>query len=149
MPRIAERLGFDCPVVRVYGAFADLAGWPAVLPDTLDVEVLYSDGYNEEFTMTVERPGGPETVRGVRYCRPPHELELFQTTPPPGFARMRGRWEFAPDPATGGSVVVATRDFELAPGAASDERAVAGMLSQVLRRNLELFREAVELDGPH
>lgn len=146
MPEITERATFDAGVDRVYAAFADLPGWVAILPDTLAVDVLYFDGYNQEFTMTVERPGGPEAVRGVRYLRPLHELELVQMVPPPGFARMSGRWHF--EQADGGaSTVTATREFELAAGGASDEAAVAVKLGQILRTNLELFRQAVESDG--
>jgi hypothetical protein len=146
MPAITERASFNRPVEEVYDAFADLSRWPAILPDTLDVDVLYFDGYNQEFAMTVDRPAGPETVRGVRYCRPPYELELVQTIPPPGFARMCGRWQFGSTDA--GSVVIATREFRLAADAAVGEEAVTEKLSQILRTNLELFRQAVESDGP-
>src|SRR3954449_7351086 len=111
MPEITETVVVRRPVEEVYDAFADLTRWPEILPDTVGVEVLYFDGYNQEFTMTVARPAGPETVRGVRYCRPPFELELVQTVPPPAFTRMRGRWRFRPDGDA--TVVVAARSFEL------------------------------------
>ena len=74
MPQIASSsVVIERPVEDVYDAFADLSRWPSILPDTVGVEVLCHEGYNQEFTMTVARPAGLETVRGVRYCRPPYE----------------------------------------------------------------------------
>ena len=97
--------------------------------------------------MTVERPGGLETVRGIRYCRAPYELELVQTTPPPAMSRMSGIWSFAP--AGGGATeVTATRRFSLrAPddgGPPIGEEQFAVKLGEILRTNLELFKAAVE-----
>lgn len=132
------------PVAEVYDAFADLNRWVDVLPDTLGVEVLYFDGYNQEFTMTVRRPNGPETVRGVRYCRPPTELELVQTIPPPGLRRMKGRWTFTED-ATG-TTVSATRDFSVI-GDESTEPAFAEKLSILLLTNLNCFKKTLEDRG--
>ncbi|MET8630096.1 SRPBCC family protein [Kitasatospora sp. NPDC004669] len=152
MAAITETVVIDAPIEAAYGAFADLDRWPAILPDTLDVQVLYCDGYNQEFTMTVERPGGQETVRGVRYCRAPYELELVQTTPPPLLKRMTGRWNFVEQ--DGRTTVTATREFELLappagdPAAAPvpDEAEFGRRLSGHLQHNLQLFREAVEAD---
>lgn len=144
--RISEQITVDAPVDTVYGAYADLDVWKRVLPDVVDVEVHYMDGYNQEFSMTVERPGGLETVRGVRYCRPPHELELVQTTPPPGLSRMTGAWTFT---AEGGrTTVTASREFSpLDPDA--DEQAFAEKLRGFLRVNLDLFRKAAEGERVH
>jgi polyketide cyclase/dehydrase/lipid transport protein len=141
------RVAAEPPVV--YGAFADLDRWVRILPDVLDVEVFYFDGYNQEFSMTVERPGGPETVRGVRYHRPFRELELVQTTPPPGLSRMCGTWRFSDD--GGSTVVTATREFTLAGDrhAALGEEGFASVLRTALRTNLALFRKALETDGTH
>jgi hypothetical protein len=114
---------------------------------SLGVDVTYFDGYNQEFSMTVERPGGEETVRGFRFCRAPYELELVQTTPPPMMAHMTGMWRFA-ETVDGGTEVTATRRFALkppeagGPGATDEEFAVK--LGAILRTNLSLFKEAVE-----
>lgn len=140
---VTQHVHIRRPAVEVYGAFADLNRWVDILPDTLGVEVLYFDGYNQEFTMTVRRPNGPETVRGVRYCRAPIELELVQTIPPPGLRHMKGRWTFTEDAA--GTSVSAIRDFELADGK-SAEPAFAEQLSALLLSNLNRFKEALE-DG--
>jgi ribosome-associated toxin RatA of RatAB toxin-antitoxin module len=144
---ITESIHVDAPPERAYAPLADLSTWPRILPDTLGVDILYSDGYNEEFTMTVQRPAGPETIRGIRYCRAPYELELVQTTPPPGFARMTGRWTFTPE--DGGTRITAQRRFERLPSVEGEdpgptEEQVAFTLGGLLRGNLALFREAIE-----
>lgn len=146
---VAESITIDAPRERTFDTFADLTQWPRVLPDTVGVDVLYTDGYNQEFTMTVERPGGQETVHGFRYLRRPAQLELVQTTPPPALSRMNGVWEFADGP-NGSTVVTATRSFELkaaaegGPEVGAEE--FARTLKGLLRTNLELFKEAIEDD---
>lgn len=144
---IRETIVIDAPVERAYDAFADLDRWPVILPDTVAVEVSYFDGYNQEFSMTVERPGGIETVHGIRYCRAPYQLELVQTTPPPVMSRMSGVWDFTPD-GDGATHVSATRRFNLkAPadgGPPISEEQFAEQLAEILRTNLERFKEAVE-----
>lgn len=144
---ISETITIDAPVERAYAAFANLERWPQILPDTVGVDVTYFDGYNQEFSMTVERPGGLETVRGFRYCRAPHELELVQTTPPPVMTRMSGRWRF--DEVDGGATLVtATRSFALKArqdgGPAVGEEQFAVDLGRILQTNLGLFKAAVE-----
>ena len=141
--QISQSVVVDAPITEVYGTFADLDRWVDVLPDCLCVEVLYADGYQQEFTMTVERPAGPETVRGVRYLRAPRELELVQVVPPPALRRMCGRWVFSEQ--DGRTTVVAHRDVELLDPDAPAE-AFAASLERTLRQNLELFREAIEHD---
>jgi hypothetical protein len=145
--QIAETITIDAPLERAYDAFADLDRWPSILPDTVGVEITYFDGYNQEFSMTVERPGGLETVRGVRYCRPPYQLELVQTTPPPAMSRMSGVWNFALT-ADGATEVTATRRFSLHTpeqgGPTVSEEQFAVKLGAILRTNLLLFKEAIE-----
>ena len=145
--QISETITIDAPIERTYAAFADLDRWPEILPDTVAVDVTYFDGYNQEFSMTVERPAGEETVRGFRYCRAPYELELVQTTPPPIMTRMSGLWTFA-ELAEGGTEVNATRRFNLKTpeqgGPAVTEEQFSTTLGTILRTNLELFKAAVE-----
>ncbi|MBZ4417202.1 SRPBCC family protein [Myxococcus sp. RHSTA-1-4] len=138
---LEESIRIQGDVRRVYGAFADLAGWKAILPDVLDVQVLYDDGRHQEFLMTVSRPAGPETVRGIRFCEPPHRIALFQPQPPPGFQRMVGVWTFDEEP--GATRVKAERWFEPSDPATSRE-ALASRLRGHLKANLELFRKTLE-----
>ena len=152
---LAETVMIKAPLEPVYEAFADLERWKDILPDVLDVQVLYFDGYNQEFTMTVERPAGPETVRGIRYCRPYRELELFQPVPPPGLKAMRGTWVFYQDEPEL-TRVVASRSFILLPddsrGAtqrAEREEQFAEKLRGFLSTNLRLFKQELERNVPH
>ena len=151
---ITQSVLIESDVASVYRAFADLTRWKGILDDVLDATVLYDDGYHQEFTMTVARPAGPETVRGIRYCRPHRELELFQPQPPPGLRAMRGTWTFSQEDGGRRTRVVATRSFELAPDGrgdgstlAGDEQAFARKLSDILSTNLHLFKKALEGNG--
>lgn len=150
--RITECVLIDAPVEKVYAAFADLERWPTILPDTVGVDVIYDDGYNQEFSMTVTRPGGEETVRGFRYTRAPFELEMVQTRPPPLLSRMHGLWTFQPEGSR--TRVVADRDFQLLPaehqpteGLTLTEEDFGEKLRTLLRANLQLFQTTVERDG--
>jgi hypothetical protein len=145
---LTETVVIDREISRVYEAFRDLDYWCKVLPDVLRVELLYDDGAHQEFLMTVERPNGAETIRGARFCAHGQQIDLFQPHPPPGFARMVGRWNFELHP-NGGTLVTARRWFELAPSAIAGERAAAeqgaaARLSSYLRTNLTRFREGLE-----
>jgi ribosome-associated toxin RatA of RatAB toxin-antitoxin module len=146
---ISQTITVDAPIEQTYDAFADLNRWPAILPDTVGVNIFYSDGYHQEFSMTVERPGGLETVRGFRWCRAPYELELVQTTPPPLMRRMSGLWRFT-EAGDGTTQVTATRRLELKSpeegGPAGGEGEFAGVLGSILQRNLQRFKEAIERD---
>jgi hypothetical protein len=146
MAEIAGRVRVDGPIEVVYEAFEDVARWPWILPDTLDVAVHYFDGYNQEFSLTVAQPDGLETVRGVRYCRPPHDLELVHTIPPPGFSRLSGHWRFAT--VGDATEVLATRSFDLASADAHETARAAERLRRGLTADLERFRVAVERSRP-
>ncbi|MEK8015988.1 MAG: SRPBCC family protein [Candidatus Parabeggiatoa sp.] len=143
---ITESVSIKNTVESVFSAFANLPRWKDILPDVLDVKVLYDDGYNQEFTMTVERPTGEETVRGIRYCVPNVSLELFQPEPPPGFQYMIGQWKFFPD--LEGTLVVGTRRFVLTPeeqNNSSNINELAGKkLRGYLKHNLSIFKTALE-----
>jgi hypothetical protein len=140
---LSESTWIDRTINHVYGAFADIAGWKGVLPDVLDVRVLYDDGAHQEFLMTVERPPGPETVRGIRFCRAPYRIAMFQPAPPPGFRKMVGLWTFAEDDARR-TRVTAARWFELDRSTGLDRVMVADKLRGYLRANLDLFRRSLE-----
>ena len=125
---------------QVYRAFADIRFWASVLPDVRAVDVLYEDACHQEFTMTVERPPGEETVRAIRFLYPGRQIDLFQPQPPPGFSRMCGTWTF--EPVGAGTRVTATRTFHAY--AAGNAAAAETKLRGFLRRNLERFRSTLE-----
>jgi hypothetical protein len=145
---IVESVTIARDVATVYHAFADPYNWKRVLPDVLDVEILYDDGYQQEFLMTVERPTGPEIVRAIRFLKPGEQIELFQPKPPPAFKRMCGVWRFVA--VNGSTVVESTRTFELVARGQHPEDArrlttEAGQkLRAYLRANLETFKRDLE-----
>jgi hypothetical protein len=110
----------------------------------LGIQVLYDDGRHQEFLMTVARPNGAETIRGIRYLQPSDCIELFQPAPPPGFRRMCGTWKFRQ--IGDATEVLATRTYELADPATSAE--VGQKLRGFLRTNLGLFKGYIE-HGSH
>ena len=140
---IRESIVINRDVATVYSAFSSLEFWQQVLTDILDVKVRYNDSHHQEFLMTVQRPKGPETIRGIWFCKPNRSIELFQPEPPPGFKRMTGVWTF--EEANGGTQVSVKRQFELLPsdsGPTTEE--VAAKLREFLQRNLNLFKAQLE-----
>lgn len=139
---IAENIVVHADPEKVYQSFADLDFWLNALPDVLAVERIYQDPCQQEFRMTVERQGMPETVRAIRFLYPNRRIELFQPEPPPGFKDMRGIWSFTPS-GTDDTLVLATRSFQLA-SPESSESEVGSRLQEYLRINLTRFRDAIQ-----
>jgi Polyketide cyclase / dehydrase and lipid transport len=141
---ITETILVNRNLSSVYMAFADLDNWMKVLPDVLDVKVLYDDGHHQEFLMTVDRPAGAETVRGIRFCLPSERIELFQPTPPPVFSRMVGIWTFKEIEEV--TEVTAERCFDLKDRTGSVDVAEENLRSY-LRKNLDLFKVSLEKEN--
>ena len=134
----AERIFRTAPE-QAYLAYWDLDHWPRALDDIVSVETQYDDGIHQYFSMTVDKSGALETVRGVRIGTPFEAIELCQLQPPPGFSIMRGSWKFR---AVDGTEAVATRvvverTFERID-ASGDDRAAA-LLESLLAKNLAAF----------
>jgi hypothetical protein len=98
----------------VYAVYADIDRWPQLFPGVLAAEITYDDGYNQEFTMTVEKDGRLESVRGVRYLRRPDEIEMCHFTPPPGMSTFRCRRTFTG--RAGGARITELREFSRIAG---------------------------------
>ncbi|GEM_PF-1704743 len=132
----------ELPVV--YWAFANLHFWKSTLNDVLDVKVPYDDGYNKEYVMTVERPLGQETIRGIFFCQPNKRIEMFQPVPPPTFSQKTGVWTF--ESCEAGTRVVVELGFEV-DSEHTDPTSVektTDMLRGYLERNLNLFKTKLE-----
>ena len=140
--KIEAYVEIEAPPAHVYAVFAGLDHWRAALPDVLDVKVLYDDGNHQEFLMTVERPNGAETIRGIRYLDGSHEIELFQPVPPPGFKKMCGVWRFTQH--GGHTEVQATRQFQLTEDNPISAAEAVKKLREFLQTNLRLFKDYVE-----
>lgn len=137
---IQESVSIKAPLDVVYNSFEDLRVWKKILPDVIDVNMIYEDSYHQEFTMTVDRPTGPETVRAIRYCNRSNTIELFQPVPPPLFNRMSGEWVFEQDGEN--ITVTATRNWE--PKEKDKADSIAKKLTEILSTNLNLFKTEIE-----
>jgi ribosome-associated toxin RatA of RatAB toxin-antitoxin module len=132
---------FAVDAATAFEAYWKLINWPLALDSILAVNVEYDDGTHQSFDMTVQAPGGVETVRGVRFNDRGRRLELCQFEPPPGFRTMSGAWNFEPidEHATR---VRAERFFELEDP--SREATVAAMMGGLLSKNLLAFKSLAE-----
>jgi len=137
--QVDKKITISAPLDTVYATYADIQKWRDVLDDVLNIELLYKDPLHEEFLMTVERNGKPETVRSIRYTHRNEKIEIFQPSPPPNFRKMSGQWIFKP--LGKGTHVTAQRDFEVK---GSDEAKIAQILSGFLERNLLKFKAFLE-----
>src|SRR5688572_17368753 len=63
----------------------------------LDISVLYDDGINQEFIMTVMAGGKEEKIRSIRRCIPQSKITYFQVTPPPILTEHQGAWVIEPE----------------------------------------------------
>lgn len=123
---------------KVYSAYADILLWQEVLDDIIDITVSYDDSLHQEFEMTVLRGNHQETVRSIRFCRPEHSIEMFQTQPPPLFKSMSGVWKFSQHDE--GTLVQAVRFFEVKP----DQKFDPAVLATFLEKNLSSFKRWIE-----
>ena len=138
---VTESILINCRLEKTYLAFKDLSLWEKILPDVKKVNILYDDNFHQEFLMSIDRPSGLETIRGIRYCYPYEMLEVFHPVPPPGIKYMQGTWKFIANNKNS-IKVVATRNFSHFN--AHDENNFAQKLKQYLFANLNLFKIALE-----
>jgi acyl carrier protein len=68
-----------------------LEHWEELLPHIKKIEVLYDDGANQEFYMTVDTDGNPVKVRSIRRLRE-NVIEFFQPVPPKYLKHHGGCW---------------------------------------------------------
>lgn len=126
----------------VYRTFWSLSAWRDILSSVVDVAIIVESSERQEYSMTVAKAGGAQTIRGVRFGEVDHAITVEQPEPPPGFRSMSGVWSFeALDEDV--TLVRAKRSFELLPGGISGEEAAQALRSS-LRDNLREFKEALE-----
>jgi hypothetical protein len=107
---LEERIWIDCEMNKVYEAVADPYRWKEIIPNVSEVCVIYDDGRNQEFTITVEKPTGPETARTIRYCLE-NKILVFQPKCPHKVRKVQAEWLFLKDNSK--TIVVARRELEL------------------------------------
>ena len=139
---VEQSVIIKAPLARVFDAFADLLKWRRILPDVVDVSMLYEDGRHQEFLMTVERGGQHEQIRGIRYVYPGEKIELFQPNPPPGFKSMTGEWRFRA--VDGGTEVLVKRFFSLLDETPAKREEISHNLQHYLQTNLRRFGDYLQ-----
>ncbi|WNG34354.1 hypothetical protein F0U61_12470 [Archangium violaceum] len=87
--------------------------WPRLLPHCHSVEMVYDDGHQQEFIMTVSTQAGQERIRTVRHCNPYSCVSYFQSEPPPLIQIHTGEWLL--EPVSGGVRVTSRHLVELKP----------------------------------
>lgn len=139
--KLSKQIDIHAKLNAVYDAFRDLQVWLNILPDVVGVQMIYDDVCHQEFLMTVQRPAGHETIRGIRFCETDKRIDLCQFNPPPGFTTMRGTWHFC---ANGESTrVLVDREFELVNADEYEQKSV--LLAKYLETNLQLFKKHIEM----
>lgn len=92
-------------------AFWDLSKLGVLWERILDVRLLYQDRWHQEAMMAVERDGGREDIRIVRFTDG-RDITFFNPVPPPMMELHRGAWTFREE-AHGGTVIGAFREYRL------------------------------------
>lgn len=78
---------------QIYGLLYEVQNWPQVLPHCKQINVIYEDGRNQEFEMTVVGVQGKlEVMRSVRHGYNNRSIEYFQPSLPPALQRHEGKW---------------------------------------------------------
>lgn len=114
--RFTQRMTIAAPQTEVYAALFDMGRWAERLIHVTDIDVLYDDGRNQEFLMTVQS-GNDATlqVRSVRCCHD-EVIDFFQPVPPPYLTHHGGTWRFTEN-GVGGTDVEVTHVWDLAQNA--------------------------------
>lgn len=100
-------------VLSVYNLFSDIKKWKKILPHCKDIDIIYDDGINQEFTMhVVSDSGESETFRSIRKCDYQQlNISYFQPNPPSFLKLHTGDWQFKVEADK--TFVVAKHFFEL------------------------------------
>lgn len=78
---------------QVFDLLYQVQEWPQVLPHCKKIKLLYEDGHNQEFEMTVVGVGEKlEVMRSIRHGYANRMIEYFQPSLPLALQRHEGRW---------------------------------------------------------
>lgn len=89
--RRSDTVVLPTSVSKFTDALWRLEHWEELLPHIQKIDVLYDDGVNQEFYMTVNTDGNPVKVRSIRRLRE-NTIEFFQPTPPKYLKHHGGCW---------------------------------------------------------
>jgi len=128
--------------------------WKYILPHCTDINMLYDDGENQEFIMTVQVGARTEKIRSVRHIRG-LTIRYFQPDPPYPLTRHTGTWVI--NQVNGHTTVTSSHAITLSPDAISTGGS-ADALKSVIETNinnnsyqtmLTLNKTLEELAGEH
>lgn len=78
---------------NVFNTLYNAKEWPKLLPHCKKITMLYEDGRNQEFEMTVIGAQDKiEVMRSIRHGHAPNFIEYFQPSLPPALSRHEGKW---------------------------------------------------------
>ncbi len=78
---------------QVFNLLYNVQEWPQLLPHCKKINMLYEDGHNQEFEMTVIGAQDKlEVMRSIRHGHANNLIEYFQPSLPPALKRHEGKW---------------------------------------------------------
>lgn len=89
----SEVIEINATPEQVYKVLYNAKEWPQLLPHCKKITMLYEDGNNQEFEMTVI--GSQDKIEVMRSIRQGHAnniIEYFQPSLPPALKRHEGKW---------------------------------------------------------
>ncbi|MFJ5855752.1 SRPBCC family protein [Enterobacter cancerogenus] len=106
--------------------------WKYIIPHCSDVEILYDDGENQEFIMTVQVGERTEKIRSIRHIRG-MTIRYFQPNPPYPLTRHTGTWKI--NRINGQTTVTSDHQITLSPDAVLSGESV-NTLKAVIEKNI-------------
>jgi len=78
---------------QVFNLLYNVQDWPQILPHCKKIKMIYEDGRNQEFEMTViGAQENLEVMRSIRHGYANTTIEYFQPSLPPALQRHEGKW---------------------------------------------------------
>jgi len=90
---IYEKKIVKCSQKEVANLFWDIHSWSKIWNPIEQIEMIYDDGFNQEFIMRVWRDKLCETVRVVRF-KIENSIFFFTPISPPMMKTHAGSWKF-------------------------------------------------------
>lgn len=89
----SSEIEINATAEQVYNILYNAADWPNLLPHCKNITMLYEDGRNQEFQMTVIGSQDKiEVMRSIRHGYANQIIEYFQPSLPPALKRHEGKW---------------------------------------------------------
>lgn len=97
MRKVHASICICCDYKKLVAFFWDISKWSSFWSPIHDVEVLYDDGKNQEFSMKVDWQNDVHRIRTIRFIEH-SKIVFFSPTPPPPTVIHHGTWSFTSNP---------------------------------------------------